>query len=154
LHILITYEDGTTEQVTTRLEGECVSQGGELVPGHSVLDPKRCHFKADYFECALDEAGETSGAVAPDGDGAAFESFRWELVGTDADACREKLEKWVKFLNQPFDPLERADRLGFPFTDQQERIYRRDSQCWTRYLDDPREEVEEIARRLFPAPRS
>lgn len=152
MHILITYEDGTTEKVTAYLEGERVLQGGVLLPGHGVLDPKRCYFKGDFFECALDEALETSGSVAPAEGEDNFESFRWELVGTDADACRDKLEKWVKFLHQPFDPLETAERLGFPLSDQQERIYGRDSQCWMRYLEDPRAEVDEIARRLFPAP--
>ena len=133
--VVIKYDDGTGEALSAELEGGVVSQGQDWLPGILVQDPERCYFKSDYFEAALNEAGERSGDVRPDAGEPDFIGFRWELVGNEADACRQKMATWMKRIGTRFDPeMAGADYLHeglLPILSDNEAVtYDRDRQCW------------------------
>lgn len=156
MHIIITYNDGKTELVPVRLEGGVVSCGHEWMPGHIVDNPCLCRFASDYFGSEIDEGNQRFGNVQPaecdidpDTGKLEWEGFRWELVGTESDACREKISKWIGALGPDFDPLMRGEEylhggLLRRLTSEQARDYDWDMDCWMHYLDDPDDEARKL----------
>jgi hypothetical protein len=150
--LIIDYPDGTGEALTAELVGGVVSHGRSWVPGILVQEPTRCFFKADFFEAALNEGHLRSGDIESDPDEPEFVGFRWRLVGSEADACREKLARWMTCLGPAFDP----DMPGAGYlhegllrllSDEEAATYDRDRECWQTYLDDPASELASLRRR-------
>ena len=162
--IEIAYDDGSAEFLDVRLEGFVLADGQHWAPGHLVSPPFACGLGSDFFEAAIGEGGFRSGEERPDpGDadpasGAApWRAFSWKLVGSDADACREKLQTWADRLGAGLDPYA-AGRdyldggLMRVLDDASADEYDRDMSCVVAFLDDPREEARLILAEKDPAP--
>lgn len=163
MHVEITFNNGSTEQVPVSLEGNVVTRSGSWFPGHIVGEPRLCHFQSDYFGCALDEGGQRAGDVQPeeaDIDPETrqpdWQGFRWKLVGDEADVCRDKLRKWADVLGPEFDPFKSGreylhGNLLRTLSDDEARLYDSDQQCWCFYLDDPAAELANIRGEAEPS---
>ena len=150
--LIIDYPDGTGEALTADLVGSVVSQGRCWVPGILVQEPERCSFKSDFFEAALNEGHLRSGQIDSDPEDPEFIGFRWRLVGNEADACREKIARWMTWLGESFDPDVPGagylhEGLLRRLSDEEAARYDRDRECWQTYLDDPASELASLRHR-------
>ena len=155
--LIIDYQDGTGEALTADLVGGVVSHGSRWVPGILVQEPERCYFKSDFFEAALNEGHLRSGEIQSDPEDPQFIGFRWRLAGNEADACREKMARWMAWLGSTFDPDVRGagylhEGLLRRLSDEEAATYDRDRECWQTYLDDPASELASLRRRPSTTP--
>ncbi len=150
--LIIDYPDGTSEALTAELVGGVVSHGSHWIPGILVQKPERCYFQSDFFEAALNEGHLRSGQIKADPEDPEFVGFRWRLVGNEADACREKMARWMTWLGSSFDPNVAGagylhEGLLQQLSDEEAATYDRDRECWQTYLDDPPSELASLRRR-------
>ena len=165
MHLVITFNDGTSETLSVAVAGDLVASGTYWLPGHQVDEPCRCRFGSDYFAAAIDEGGLRSGGEQPEeadldptrsavgisGTGQPnWQGFRWELTGTEADDCRTKLRAWIDRLGADFDPDKRgADYLHGGLLrvlgDREASLYDADMQCCFTFLGDVHEETQQIS---------
>ena len=164
MHIEIVFDDGRTERVRVRLEGHVLSSGGRMVPGHLVDEPRTTTITADAFEAAIGEGGLRAGRMEPeeadfdpDTGTPSFEPFTWTLRGSEEDACRAKLAKWIRLLGESYDPFKSGEDVfgvasGPPDAPRRmvPRIYDSDRQCVMTYLDDVEAEMDALMDRKTP----
>ncbi|MBV8524867.1 MAG: hypothetical protein JOY71_22575 [Acetobacteraceae bacterium] len=60
---------------------------------------------------------------------------QWELIGTEADACRKMLRKWTSILGQEFYPAKPGidylhGNLLRALNDEEVSLYESGMQCW------------------------
>ena len=149
--IIIDNDDGAQETLTAELEGAVVAKDGGWLPGILVEMPDRCAWRSGYFETALNEGGERSGHVRPEPEEPDFIGFHWRLVGNEADACRDKLARWMNRVGAAFNP--EIDGRAYLYqgllrllSDEEAVQYDRDRECWITYLEDPTKEAAVLNR--------
>ena len=72
--------------------------------------------------------------------------FRWKLIGSKEDACREKLSSWIAHLGDRFDPEAAAadylvGELLLVLSPEEAARYEQDRECWITYLSAPAAET-------------
>ena len=157
MHLVITFNDGTSETLSVAVVGGLIASGTYWLPGHQVDEPCRCRFGSDYFAAAIDEGGLRLGAEQPEEADLDphtgqpnWQGFRWELTGTEADDCRAKLRAWIDRLGANFDPDKQgADYLHEGLLrvlgDRETCHYDADMQCCFTFLGDVYEEAQQIS---------
>ena len=145
MELVIKYDDGTTEVVPAKPMANAVSAWGSWQPGIELeYEPERCHWGSDFFATRMNEGHVRVGREDPYGDEEPpVQGFSWEIVGTEEEACRQMMARWIARLGSTFDPEASAGDYLYGgllqvLADGEAKSYEDDRQCWSYYFDDAR----------------
>ncbi|MEX6506050.1 hypothetical protein [Jiella sp. M17.18] len=150
LYVEVTYANGDVEHYPIELDGGYCTNGEyahslNRAPNHIVEASERCSWASDDFMYAIGDGGERSGSVTPDefeyADEEGAEPFKWRIVGSEADLCREKMAYWLDRL-RPDEVLAMPSDSDLDPADKR-RLYDDIRSYWS-WMNDPVAELEQM----------